>query len=67
MSKTRKASKLYLWFIRNFKVITNHEAKELGLKHIANIYGDRINDLGCRSIWTDNKNREYRVMYLEEK
>jgi len=56
---------LSLWFIRNFKVITNAEAKEIGLKHLRNVYGDEINRTNCRSIWVDNKQRQYRARYLE--
>jgi hypothetical protein len=57
--------KIYLWWIRTFCIISNEKAKELGLTHLRNVYGDEINHLNCRSIWIDNKRREYRVHYLE--
>jgi hypothetical protein len=53
-----------LWYIRTFKVISNQEARDLELKFLRNVYGDEINILNCRSIWIDNKQREYRVRYL---
>ena len=52
------------WFLRNFKVITLEKALELKLKHECNIYGDQINFLNCRSIWSDEKDRTYRVKVL---
>ena len=55
-----------LWFIRIFKVISNERAKELGLKHWRNVYGDEINRINCRSIWFDYKGKAYRVKYLED-
>lgn len=56
---------LYLWWVRNFQVISNKKATELKLKHFRNIYGDEINHINCRSIWIDNKKRQYRVSHLE--
>jgi hypothetical protein len=56
----------YLWFIRNFKVISNQKAKELGLRHWRGVYGDEINRMNCRSIWFDSKQRQYRVSHLED-
>lgn len=53
-----------LWWLRNFEVITTKKAKSLGLKFFENIYGDEINDLNCRSLWCDEKNRFYRVKEL---
>ena len=58
--------KIKLWWYRNFKVITNQKAKELGLIHWRNVYGDEINRRNCRSIWFDSKRREYRVTHLEQ-
>lgn len=54
-----------LWWIRTFKVISNQEAKKLGLKFQRNIFGDEINILNCRSIWIDSEIRKYRVQNLE--
>ena len=66
LSKTAVIRCFSLWWIRTFKVISNQKAKELGLKHWCNIYGDEINYINCRSIWIDDKNRQYRVRHLEE-
>lgn len=52
------------WFERNFKVITQKRANELGLSWVRNIYGDEINHKNCRSIWKDKKGRQYRVKQL---
>ena len=54
------------WWARNFSVISIKQANEWGLIHIFNIYGDSVNHLNCRSIWTDLKAREYRVTELFE-
>lgn len=54
-----------LWYIRTFKVISNQRAKELGLKWYRNVFGDEINHINCRSIWTDKQGRIYRVSHLE--
>jgi hypothetical protein len=59
-------SRLSMWWIRTFKVISNQRAKELGLRHWRGVYGDEINRRNCRSIWFDNKQREYRVSHLED-
>jgi hypothetical protein len=59
-------SRFYMWWIRNFKVISNQRAKELGLRHWRGVYGDEINRLNCRSIWFDNNQRQYRVSHLED-
>jgi hypothetical protein len=53
-----------LWYIRNFKVLTNAQAKQLGLTHMRNVYGDEINHINCRSLWADSKGRYYRVEEL---
>ena len=55
---------LRLWYTRMFMVIPQEEAERLGLKHLRNVYGDEIDVLNCRSIWIDNKSREYRVQEL---
>lgn len=59
-------SRFSLWWIRIFKVISNQRAKELGLRHLRNVYGDEINHINCRSIWVDDKSRQYRVSHLED-
>lgn len=66
LSKTAVIDCFSLWWIRTFKVISNQKAKELGLRHWRNVYGDEINYLNCRSIWFDDKSRQYRVSHLEE-
>lgn len=63
---TDSISRFSLWWIRTFKVISNQRAKELGLRHWRNVYGDEINHLNCRSIWVDDKSRQYRVSHLED-
>ena len=57
--------KFFSKFFANFQVISNEKAKELGLKHYRNVYGDEINQLNCRSIWIDEHGKEYRVADLE--
>jgi hypothetical protein len=59
-------TRFYLWYIRTFKIISNQKARELGLKHWRNVYGDEINRRNCRSIWFDNKQREYRVTHFDD-
>ena len=59
-----KQNFIYLWWISSFKVITIDQAKDLGLKWERNVYGDEINHINCRSIWTDWRGRKYRVKYL---
>ena len=56
--------KLKLWYYRNFCIISNDKAKELGLCHVANVYGDWINILNCRSIWVDSDYKTYKVKGL---
>lgn len=53
-----------LWYIRWFVILTEQEAKQLRLHHYRNVYGDEINHINCRSIWIDNKGREYRISEL---
>jgi hypothetical protein len=55
--------KIKLWWYRNFVVISNKKAKEIGLIFFRNLYGDEMN---CWSIWFDHKHREYRVRNLEQ-
>ena len=57
--------KVKIWWIRNFKVISNQKAKELRLRHCRNVYGDEINHINCRSIWIDDKGSQYRVSDIE--
>ena len=66
LRKTAVISRFSLWWIRTFKVISNQRAKELGLRHWRNVYGDEINHLNCRSLWFDDKSRQYRVSHLED-
>ena len=42
------------------KVATVERAQKMGLTWIVNIYGDRINELDCRSLWVDKYNNPYR-------
>jgi len=51
---------LKLWFLRNFYfALTKSECEALKLKFCTNIYGDRINLLGGRSLWKDSKGNFY--------
>jgi len=49
------------WWLRCFCVISIEKAKELGLNFLCNIYGDTINRINCRSLFTDKKGIIYRV------
>lgn len=51
-------------FVARFKVLSIEEASELNLTIKNNLYGDAINIYGCRSIWEDEKGREYCVSHL---
>lgn len=54
---------LKLWFIRIFAIIlTKEKAIKLGLSYNRTVYGDEINFLECREIWTDLKGRLYFVV-----
>jgi hypothetical protein len=66
LRKAAIISRFSLWWIRTFKVISNQRAKELGLRHWRNVYGDEINHINCRSIWFDSNSRQYRVSHLED-
>lgn len=57
-------NRLYRFYLRWFKVISEEKAKKLGLKFYRNIYGDEINRTNCRSIWLDGNNKRYRVKEL---
>ena len=63
-SLLNKPNRIYLWWIRTFKVISNEMAKELGLKWYRNVFGDEINLLNCRSLWIDKRGHRYRVSEL---
>jgi len=52
------------WYCRNFNIIDVSLTEHWNLKWKRNVYGDEINYLNCRSIWVDNKGREYRVRQL---
>jgi hypothetical protein len=52
------------WYCRNFRIITTEQAVKLHLKPWRNVYGDRINQENCRSVWVDEKHRGYRVEEL---
>ena len=59
---------LYKLWLSIFSVITIEKAEKLRLIYKRNIFGDEINRLNCRSIWTDGK-LEFRVgeLFLFEK
>lgn len=57
--------RIKMWYSRWFKVIKREQAIEWGLTYQRSIYGDEINALNCRSIWTDKKGRLYRVQSLQ--
>ena len=50
--------------MRYYHKLSIEDAKSLNLKFKQNIYGDLINLMNCRSIWIDNKNREYFIENL---
>lgn len=50
------------WFLRTFRgPITVTQAKSMGLEFVRNVSGDEINQMGCRSIWSDKGGNSYRV------
>lgn len=53
-----------MWYARWFKVIEREQAIEWGLTYQRGVYGDEINHINCRSIWTDKLGRLYRVRTL---
>ena len=52
------------WMFRTFQVISKTKARKYNLYCYRNVHGDEVNYLNCRSIWKDNKGREYRVKEL---
>lgn len=56
--------KIKMWYARWFKVIEREQAIEWGLTYQRGVYGDEINHINCRSIWTDKLGRLYRVRSL---
>lgn len=62
--KIDKMKKIRMWYARWFKVIERKQAIEWGLTYQRSIYGDEINHMNCRSIWTDKLGRLYRVKSL---
>lgn len=57
--------KIKLFWYRNFCIINNKKAKEIGLIFWRNVYGSEINRRKCGSVWFDYKHREYRVINRE--
>lgn len=57
-------NRLKLLWIRIFKILSKEQAEQLGLTFYRNVYGDEINQIDCRSLWTDHKGRMYRVKEL---
>ena len=55
---------LYLWYKRTFCLLKEKEAIALKLRFYRNVFGDEINKLDCRSIWTDTNGNRYRVEEL---
>jgi len=56
--------RIYLWFIRPFKKFDIQFALDNNLKHRFNVYGDMINLLNCRSVWSDKNDNWYYVEQL---
>lgn len=48
---------LKLWWIRNFTILTNEKAKNLGLKHYMNFIEPTHKIY--KSAWKDSKGRKY--------
>ncbi len=56
--------RIKFWF-RSFKLVPSVEiAHNMGLKHFTNVFGDGINHLNCRSLWSDKYNNSYRCSEL---
>ncbi|MBA3985003.1 MAG: hypothetical protein H0X63_00115 [Flavobacteriales bacterium] len=53
-----------MWYARNFQVINIELTKEWNLKWYRNVFGDEINQINCRSLWSDKNGRKYRVELL---
>ena len=49
-----------------FVNIDIEEAQSQGFRFHRNIYGDEINQINCRSIWIDEKNRYWCVNQLKK-
>lgn len=54
------------YWISNYQIISKDQAERLDLEFVTNVYGDRINELNCRSIWKDKKGNPYRCKELVE-
>jgi hypothetical protein len=65
MKRKDNPNPLLLWWFRHFKVISNQRAKELGLVHWRNAYGDEIFKHNCKSFWLDNNQYIYRAKSIE--
>lgn len=44
------SDKIKLWYYRNFCILSEEEAVEIGLTTVRNIYGDEILHWNCRSL-----------------
>ena len=56
---------LTVFFYHRFIVIeTTDKARERGLVHDVNVYGDPINHFSCRSFWKDKYGFYYRCKEL---
>ena len=58
------SDKIKLWYYRNFCILSEEEAVEIGLTPVRNVYGDEILHWNCRSLWKDEKGRIYRIKSL---
>ena len=65
LTKLENMKNLKMWYARWFKVIEREQAIKWGLTYQRGIYGDEINHINCRSIWTDKLGRLYRVRSLQ--
>ena len=55
-------NKVELYFKYIFKCkLTSEYATNNGLTFLMNVYGDRINNYNCRSLWVDDNFRIFRV------
>ncbi len=59
-----KMKSIKMWYARNFQVINIELTKEWNLKWYRNVFGDEINQINCRSLWSDKNGRKYRVELL---
>ncbi len=63
-----RISTWFIWFYWLFKgkIPTVKQAKEMGLKHETNVYGDGIIMTGyCRSFWNDKYGRRFGCSQLD--